>query len=385
MILFHSLIIDCIRAKAPFGTEYASVWRTEAIGRKEPSLILIGCDYHPAWQQICWMDTATGETGEKKLEHMSGEAEKYYRSLTGAVLIGMESTGNCQWFVELATTLGHELWVGDAAKIRASEVRQQKNDRRDAALILKLLLEGRFPRIWTPSSEEKDLRQLLIHRYKLVRIRVQAKNELQHLAMNKGITRGRRLWSKAGEKVLCALPLPPWASRRREDLFKVRSMLNEQIALLDGAVKKAAEENGQARLLMTQPGVGPVTSMAFVLTMGDVSRFRRGKQVASYLGLIPREKSSGGHQRNSSISKQGNRFLRMLLVEAAQCVVRYDPGFRKGYVHLCHSKKKGIAKVAAARKLAVRLYWMLRTNTAYPEIVRVESSSRVALVVRQNG
>ena len=341
---------------------------------------IIGCDYHPSWQQISWVDTLTGETEEKKLDHASGEAEKFYRQLPEPAVIGMESTGNCQWFVEMATTAGHEVWVGDAAKIRASEVRQQKNDRRDAALILKLLLEGRFPRIWTPSGEEKDLRQLLIHRHKLVRIRVQVKNELQHLAMNQGVTRAGKLWSKAGEKVLSELPLKPWASRRRQDLFKIREMLNGQIDLLDQAVLQAAQNNEKARLLMTQPGVGPITSMAFVLTMGDVSRFPRGKQVASYLGLIPREYSSGGHQRFGPISKQGNGFLRMLLVEAAQVAVRCDPQMRQEYLHRCHQKAKGIAKVAAARKLAIRLYWMLRTNRGYPEVVRVESSPRVPVV-----
>jgi len=342
-------------------------------------MILIGCDFHPSWQQVCWLNMASGETNNQKLVHSSGDAEKFYRQLPAPVRVGIEATGNCQWFLELLGKLGHEVWVGDAAKIRACDPRQQKHDPRDARLLLQLLVENRFPRIWTPSSEEKDLRQLLLHRYKLVRMRVQVKNELQHLAMNKGITKGRRLWSAAGEKVLCELPLAPWASRRREDLFKLRSMLNEQVAALDEAVKKAAEENDRARLLMTQPGVGPITSMAFVLTMGDVSRFPRGKQVASYLGLIPREYSSGGHQRFGSISKQGNRFMRMLLVEAAQCVVRYDEGFRNEYLHRCHTKPRGVAKVAAARKLAVRLYWMLRTNTAYPEIARVGSSSRVAL------
>lgn len=129
-------------------------------------MMIIGCDYHPSGQQICWLDTESGETEERKLEHASGEAERFYRHLPGPALIGMESTGNCQWFVELVTALGHELWIADAAKIRASDVRQQKHDRRDAALILKLLLEGRFPRIWVPSGPEKDLRQLLIHRYK---------------------------------------------------------------------------------------------------------------------------------------------------------------------------------------------------------------------------
>src|ERR1700690_1388096 len=343
-------------------------------------MMIIGCDYHPSWQQICWVDTLTGETEERKLDHASGEAEKFYRGLAGPVLIGMESTGNCQWFGEMATTAGHDVWIGDAAKIRASEVRQQKTDRRDAALLLKLLLEGRFPRIWTPSGAEKDLRQLLIHRHKLVRIRAQVKNELQHLAMNQGVTKKNKLWSKAGEKVLRELPLKPWASRRREDLFQVREMLNGQVDLLDRAVVEVAEKNEKARLLMTQPGVGPITSMAFVLTMGDVSRCPRGKQVASYLGLIPREYSSGGKQRLGSITKQGNRMMRMLLVEAAQSAVRYDPEFRREYQHLCHSKAQAVAKVAVARKLAVRLYWMLPKKKPYPAVVHVESSPRVPLV-----
>jgi transposase len=343
-------------------------------------MLIIGCDYHPSWQQICWTDTETGETEERKLEHASGEAEKFYRGVAAPALIGMESTGNCQWFVEMATAAGHHVWIGDAAKIRASDPRRQKHDRREAALLLKLLLEGRFPRIWAPSSEERDLRQLLIHRYKLVGMRTQVKNELQHLAMNQGVTKKRKLWSKAGEKVLHDLSLRPWACRRREDLFKIKEMLNGQMDVLDQAVKEAADKDERARLLMTQPGVGSITSMAFVLTMGDISRFQRGKQVASYLGLIPREYSSGGKQRLGSISKQGNRFMRMLLVEAAQIAVRCDPQMRNEYLHRCRSKAKGVAKVAAARKLAIRLYWMLRTNTGYPEVVRVESSSRVPLV-----
>jgi transposase len=342
-------------------------------------MVLIGCDFHPAWQQVCWMDQATAETDEKKLVHAPGETEKFYRQFPVPSRIGIESTGNCQWFVDLLVSLGHEVWIGDAAKIRASDERKQKHDRRDAALLLKLLVEGRFPRIWTPSSEVKDQRQLLIHRHKLVRVRAQVKNELQHLALNQGVQRKRKLWSEAGQKLLRELPLQPWAGRRREDLLNVMALLDRQILSLDMAVKEAAEQNENAKLLMTQPGVGPITSLAFALTMGDVSRFPRGKQVASYLGLIPGEYSSGGHQRFGPITKQGNRFLRMLLVEAAQIAVRCDPDFRREYLHRCHTKPKGVAKVAAARKLAIRLYWMLRTRKQYPEIVRIESSSRVAL------
>jgi transposase len=175
-------------------------------------------------------------------------------------------------------------------------------------------------------------------------------------------------------ELLRELPLKPWASCRREDLLGLLAMLDEQIGKLDGAVQQAAEELPQAKLPMTQPGVGPNTALGFVLTIGDVSRFPRGKQVASYLGLIPREESSGGRQKLGAISKQGNRWLRCLLVEATHNVVRLDPGFRQQYLHRCHQKPKGVAKVAVARKLAVRLYWMLRTQTA----IRRSFASRVA-------
>lgn len=342
-------------------------------------MIIVGCDFHPSWQQVAIFDSSTGEFVEHKLVNGNGEAERFYRSLPVPSLIGLESCGNSQWFVELVEKLGHEVWIGDAAQIRASYVRKQKTDKRDAAHILKLLMEGRFPRLWAPDAEVRDLRQLLIHRHKLVEIRARVKNGLQHLAMNRGMQKKSRLWSEAGQKAFWELPLDGWAACRREDLQRLRAVLDVQIGKLEEAAQRAAEDNEQARLLMTQPGVGPITSLAFVLTIGEVARFKRGKQVASYLGLIPREHSSGGKQHLGGISKQGNSFARMLLVEAAQTACRFDEGFRKQYQHRCHSKPKGVAKVAAARRLAVRLYWMLRSKTPYPEIVRIESSSRVPL------
>ena len=142
--------------------------------------------------------------------------------------------------------------IGDAAEIRARQVRKQKTDRRDAAHILDLLLKNDFPRIWTPSQQEPDLRQLLIHRFKLVTLRVRVKNELQHLAMNQGLQKGRRLWSRAGQKQLLELPLALWAGVRRQNLLKLLKKLDEQMAVLDQAVKKVAEENEKARLLMTR-------------------------------------------------------------------------------------------------------------------------------------
>src|SRR5664279_4730250 len=222
-------------------------------------MMIIGCDFHPGFQQVAWCNTATGETGEVKLDNNSGEAERWYRQLPVPSRIGLEATGNSQWFVELVERLGHEVWIGDAAQIRASYVRKQKTDKRDASHILKLLMEGRFPRLWTPSGEQRDLRQLLIHRHKLVEIRTRVKNGLQHLCLNRGVQRKRKLWTAKGRVELEKLPLEGWAGVRRADLLGLLKQLNMQIDVLDQAVETAAKENPQARLLMTQPGVGPIT------------------------------------------------------------------------------------------------------------------------------
>jgi transposase len=205
-------------------------------------------------------------------------------------------------------------------------------------------------------------------------MRSRIKNELQHLMLNQGVQKKRQLWNSSGRAALEKLPLEGWTARRREDLLGLLAMLETRVAELDEAVSEAAFREPQARLLMTQPGVGPITALAFVVTIGEVSRFQRGKQVASYLGLIPSERSSGSKRKPGAISKQGNVFLRTMLVEAAQSAVRHDEAFRKEYRHRCHHKPTGVAKVAAAHKLAVRLYWMLRTQTPYPQIVRNEGS-----------
>ena len=254
---------------------------------------IVGCDFHPRFQQVSILDISTGEVRELKLMHVTGEAERFYRELEAPVLIGMESTGNSLWFERLMEQLGHELWIGDASQIRASYIRRQKTDKRDAGHILQLLIDRRFPRIWVPSQLERDQRQLLLHRYRLVQMRTRVKTELQHLAMNQGLQRKYHLWSARGRADLEKLPLECWTARRRADLLQVLDMLEAQVGELYEAVAKVAFSNSQARLLMTQPGVGPIAALAFVVTIGDVARFKRGKPVASYLGLIPSERSSG--------------------------------------------------------------------------------------------
>src|SRR5713101_8080084 len=339
----------------------------------------IGCDFHPSFQQIAMLDQETGEVVERRLLHTE-EARAFYEGLQGPVLVGVEASGNMHWFESLLASCRHRLWIGDAAAIARQEGRKQKHDRRAAALILKVMLEDRDPRIWVPTVEERDLRQLLMHRQQLVRMRTRVKNQLQHIALNQGGQKKRKLWSEAGLELLRNLKLGPWTQLRRDTLLELLEELEEKIRPLDQVVAKEAEQREAARRLATHPGVGAVISLATVLTMGDVHRFADSRSWVSYLGLNPSEQSSGQRRRLGSISKQGNPFLRWLLVEAAQKAAQCDPALRQDYQRLKFRRGHAVAKVAIARKLAVRMYWMLRSGADYARLVRRQGSPRGTLV-----
>jgi transposase len=348
---------------------------TKGLEAKEPNMLIIGCDYHPAFQQIAFMDTETGELGERKLVH-SEEAEQFYEALKQrnlCVRVGMEASGHGRWFERLLQDLQFELWVGDAAEIRTKRVRKQKTDRQDAQLLLRLMMEDRFPRIWVPDATNRDLRQLLWHRHRLVQMRTRVMNQLHVVALNEGLRRKKALWRPAGRQQLESLVLARWASRRRQDLLDLLDQMTPKIQQLTQALEAEVEKRPVARRLMTHPGVGPLTALAFELVIGTPERFPCGKQIASYVGLVPSEESSGDRRRLGHISKQGNALLRFLLVEAAQVTVRTQPQWRNKFFHLAMRRGRKIAKVGMARKLAVHLYWMWRQGWDYGQLQKLGS------------
>jgi transposase len=331
-------------------------------------MLMIGVDYHPSFQQIAFLEEETGECGEQQLNHSDGEAERFYRNLHQRgirVRVGMEATGYSRWFERLLAELGFELWIGDPAEIKTRRVKKQKTDRKDAQLLLRLMREDNFPKIWVPNPENRDLRQLLWHRHRLVQMRTRIMNQLQAIAMNEGKRRKTKLWSEQGRAELEKLRLAPWASRRRQELLELLDRMDPVIQELTAAAEQEARKRPDVARLMTHPGVGPLTALAYVLIIGTPERFHCGKQVGTYVGMIPSEDSSGGKQRLGHISKQGNSLLRFLLVEAAQASARINPEWRRRYVHLAMRRHKSIAKVAMGRRLAVRLYWMWRNGCEY--------------------
>jgi transposase len=208
-------------------------------------------------------------------------------------------------------------------------------------------------------------------------------NQLHVVPLNEGLRRKKALWRPAGRKELESIALAPWASRRRQDLLDLRDQLTPKIQELTHALEEEVEKRPVTRLLMTHPGVGPLTALAYELVIGTPDRFHCGKQLASYIGLVPTEESSGDRRRLGHISKQGNVLLRFLLVEAAQVTVRSQPQWHSKFAvrsqpqwhskffHLAMRRGRKIAKVAMARKLAVHLYWMWRQGCDYGQLQKL--------------
>src|ERR1700757_241719 len=238
---------------------------------------------------------------------------------------------------------------------------------------LRLMLENNFPQIWVPGAENRDLRQLLWHRHRLVQMRTRIMNQLQALAMNEGYRWKKKLFSEPGRAQLEKLTLAPWASRRRQELLELLDRMNPTIEELTAAAEQEAKKRPEVLRLMTHPGGGPLTALAYVLIIGTPTRFQCGKQIGTYVGMIPCEESSAGKQRLGHISKQGNSLLRFLLVEAAQAAARINPEWRRRYKRLAMRRHKSIAKVALGRRMAIKLYWIWRTGCEYSQSVKCGS------------
>src|SRR5215472_9783010 len=331
---------------------------------------IIGCDLHARQQTLAMLDTTTGELVNLTLMHEGDKVREFYSQLPRPVLVGIKATGSMQWLLKLMEELGIECRVGHPAQIRAAEPRKQKHDRRDADLILKLLAENRFPAIWLPTKELLDLRALLLHRHHWVRMRTRIQNALQAIALANGLRRGSGLWSHEGQNKIASLPLLPHTAYRRSALQLLYHKMEAEIEKLTQQVAEQADYRSGARRLMTHPGVGPVTALATDVFLGDAKRFVDGKALASYVGLIPGEYSSGERQRLGKVTKQGSPLLRFLWGEAGAHAVRRDPELQRFYRRKLVQKGLGKARVAVARKLGIRLWIMLRDQIDYQEFCR---------------
>jgi transposase len=326
--------------------------------------LYIGVDFHPYQQTVCWMDIETGELRSRVLRELD-EMRKFYKSQPSSI-VGIEASSRAIWFEDLIFECGHELVIGNPFEIRKRALSRHKNDKRDAENIYMLLLRGEFPELWRRPRESSDILDVISLRSSLVRQRTQVSNRLQRIARECGFPRGS-ISTLHFQAMIKDASLGDVQRMRREHLFRQLDSLKSQIDELDGWLEEKARENEQVQLLMTQQGVGYLSALSMVHTIGDVHRFATPRQVTAYVGLDPLDDSSADRVRKRKISKAGSSQLRHLLGQSANIAARYDKRLQTFYKRLAKKKPKGVAKAATSRKLAVKLSIMLRDQITAEE------------------
>lgn len=334
--------------------------------------VYIGVDFHARQQTLSYLITETGETRELEMSHgAGGEVRKFYEQFAGQeVIVGFEASGYAAWFEELLEELGYEIWVGHATVIRKLARRRQKNDRRDAQLILQLLLSGDFPRIHRYSAASRVVLQQLRYRQRLVKMRTMIVNSLVFMAASRGVSLRTQLKSRRGLARLQELDWPAPLAEQRAELCQLLLELKAKLKTVEAWLEAKAAGDERVQRLRTHHGIGPLTGLCLVNTLEDVGRFANTRKVTAYVGFDPVEDSSGQRQRIGSISKQGSRLLRFFLVEAGQVAVRGDADLARVYKRLWLRRGHAKAKVAIGRRLLVRAFIMLRDEIDYAEFQR---------------
>jgi len=341
--------------------------------------VYCGVDFHARQQTICSLTTEDGVMSTHALKHQNkAELRAFYSQFSGPVLVGLEASGYSPWFEQLLEELGHEVWLGDATEIRRRARRRQKNDRRDAELILDLLIHNEFPRIHRPTPMSREILRMLRYRHKLVKMRTMIKNSLQALSIQSGLSLRAHLFTRTGLEQLRATTMSPMMEYQREQWLAALEPLNQRIDETVNWLAQQAAGDQRIEQLRTHPGIGLLTSLGLVHTLEPISRFSNQRKVAAYVGFDPKERSSGEKKRYLGISKAGSRVLRFLLIEAAQTACQGDPELKRFYLRLLHRHGKPKAKVAVARKLLIRGYILLRDGIDYTEFNRRAVAARFA-------
>lgn len=340
--------------------------------------VYVAVDFHARDQVVSWCDTADGEVHRTKLRHQHDDVRKFYEQFKGEVIVGFEASGYSAWFEQMLAELEHRIWLGNPAEIRRKAPRRQKNDRRDADLMLDLMLKGDFPRVHSFSEASRTVLRQLRYRHKLVKVRTIAKNSVHAIGINAGLPLRSRLLTQAGLEQLQALSLSPVLGQQRDEWLALIKLMNKQIATVEESLQQQAQADAAVALLRTHPGIGLLTALALRYTLEPISRFISTRAVTAYVGFDCVEEQSSERRRMGSISKQGSRLLRFLLNEAGQTAARKDPQLRQFYQRLRQRRDKPKAKVAVARKLLVRSFIMLRDQIDYAEFMRRGVAARVA-------
>jgi transposase len=328
----------------------------------------IGIDVHKRESQICLL----AEGGELIERRILTEPARFTAVLGGRppARIVIEASTDSEWVARCLESLGHEVIVADPnfAPMYATRTRKVKTDRRDARALADACVLGAYRRAHRLSDRQRHVRGRLLVRDALVRTRTRYISLIRALLRQQGY----RVPSGSAEAFVPrvrALALPGPLLSLIAPLFAVLRPLNRQLAYSDATIEHVAAHDERVQRLRTVPSVGPVTAAAFVATIDDVQRFRDAHHLEAYLGLVPRERSSGDTQRRGAITKAGASRTRWLLIQAAVSILRRRPpaaeALRTWTLRLAARRGKAVAVVALARRLAGILYALLRDGTVF--------------------
>jgi transposase len=328
----------------------------------------IGIDVHKKDRQICVL-TEAGELIERRIRT---EPQRFTAALGDRprARILIEASTDSEWVARGLEALGHEVVVADPnfAPMYATRTRKVKTDRRDARALAEACLLGAYRPAHRLSDPQRHVRGRLLVRDALVRTRT------RYISLIRALLRqhGYRVPSGSADafpRRLRALALPGRLLSTIAPLLAVMRHLNRQLTYSDAVIEQVASGDERVQRLRTVPRVGPVTAAAFVATIDDVQRFRHAHQVEAYLGLVPRELSSGESQRRGHITKAGHARMRWLLIQAAVSILRRRPphaeALRLWALHIAARRGKHVAVVALARRLAGILYALLRDGSVF--------------------
>src|SRR2546421_6640025 len=211
---------------------------------------------------------------------------------------------------------------------------------------------------------------MLRYRHKLVKMRTIIKNSLQALALQSGLSRRTKLFTKAGQQELRAAPMSPVMKQQQEQWLELLVVLNQPIVKTPLGLKQQSLNDARIRLLRPHPGIGLLTSLGLVHTLDPISRFRNQRKVTAYAGLEPMERSSAERKRFLGISKAGSRLLRFLVIEAAHTAVKKDDDLKRFYRRLQERRGRPKAKVAGTTKIFMRRLIILREPVHTPGVQR---------------
>jgi len=328
----------------------------------------IGCDQHKHYCLMAAVDEQGKSVSEEKIYHNNPtQLEQYLSRIPSGSRIAIEACGFDAWLCDRIESYGHEVHLAHPLKTRAIAEAKIKTDVLDARTLAKLLHGDLLAESYYAPAALREKRYLLRYRQCLVVYRTGIKNRIHSMLHRQGILSPgiSDLFGVQGLDWLQHLTMPPIYSQALNGYLSLLQSLKKQLNECEKEIRKILKDDPQSKLIQTIPGIGKISAFLLLAEIGPLDRFRSAEKLCSYAGIVPSYHQSGQVEYRGSITKQGNKFIRWILVEAAHIAVRKDPALKEFYQRIRYKKGTHKATVAVARKLLTYVYYILKRQEPY--------------------